>query len=70
VGLTNRVMYAASNRARTLLRKSFEHYLPPAVIEQMLAADTLPELGGRRREFSVLFTDVAGFTTTAESRVS
>jgi adenylate cyclase len=66
-GLTNRVMYVASNRARTLLRKSFEHYLPPAVIEQMLAAGTLPELGGHRREFSVLFTDVAGFTTTAES---
>ena len=50
-GLTNRVMHAASNRTRMLLRKSFEHYLPPAVIAQMLASETLPKLGGEKREF-------------------
>jgi adenylate cyclase len=66
-GLTNRLMHAASNRTRTLLRKSFEHYLPPAVITQMLASETLPKLGGEKREFSVLFTDVAGFTTLSET---
>jgi adenylate cyclase len=66
-GLTNRIMYAASNRARALLRKSFEHYLPPAVIARMLASGTLPKLGGERREISVVFTDVAGFTTFSET---
>jgi adenylate cyclase len=66
-GLANRIMHAASNRTRALLRKSFEHYLPPTVIAQMLEADTLPKLGGERRELSVLFTDVAGFTTLSES---
>ncbi len=66
-GLTNRIMHAASNRSRALLRKSFEHYLPPAVIAQMLELDTLPKLGGERREISVLFTDVAGFTTLSEN---
>jgi len=66
-GMTNRVMHAASNRTRTLLRKSFEQYLPPAVIAEMLEADTLPKLGGERREISVLFTDVAGFTTLSEN---
>jgi class 3 adenylate cyclase len=66
-GLTNRLMHTASNRARALLRKSFEHYLPPAVITQMLASDSLPKLGGEKREFSVLFTDVAGFTTLSET---
>jgi CHASE2 domain-containing sensor protein len=49
-GLTNRIMYAASNRARALLRKSFEHFLPPAVIARMLASGTSPRLGGERRE--------------------
>jgi class 3 adenylate cyclase len=66
-GLTNQIMHAASNRTRALLRKSFEHYLPPPVIARMLASGALPKLGGERREISVLFTDVAGFTTFSET---
>ncbi|MBV8739850.1 MAG: adenylate/guanylate cyclase domain-containing protein [Alphaproteobacteria bacterium] len=66
-GLANRIMHAASNRTRALLRRSFEHYLPPAVIAQMLEANTLPKLGGERRELTVLFTDVANFTTLSEN---
>src|SRR6202035_221446 len=68
VALTNQLLHAASNRARARLRKSFEHYLPPAVIGQMVDADVLPTLGGELRDISVLFTDVAGFTTFAEAR--
>jgi adenylate cyclase len=61
------VGYLRTEGSRALLRKSFEHYLPPAVITQMLASDALPKLGGEKREFSVLFTDVAGFTTLSET---
>jgi adenylate cyclase len=66
-GLTNRLVHAASNRTRIFLHKSFEQYLPPAVITQMLTSETLPKLGGERREFSALFTDVASFTTLSET---
>jgi adenylate cyclase len=66
-GLANLLLHAASNRARAHLRRSFEHYLPPAVIARMIEAETLPKLGGERREISVVFTDVAGFTTFSES---
>ena len=66
--LTNQLLHAVSNRARARLRKSFEHYLPPAVIGQMVDADVLPTVGGERREISVMFTDVAGFTTFSEAR--
>jgi adenylate cyclase len=66
-GLANQLLHAASNRARAHLRRSFEHYLPPAVVAQMIEAETLPKLGGERREISVLFTDVAGFTGFSES---
>src|SRR5205823_4398291 len=43
------------------------HYLPRPVVERMVASNTLPLLGGEHREISVLFTDVAGFTTFSES---
>ena len=66
-GLSNQLLHAASNRARAHLRRSFEHYLPPAVIDRMVEAEALPKLGGERREISVLFTDVAGFTSFSES---
>jgi adenylate cyclase len=66
-GLTNRIMHAASNRSRALLRNSFEHFLPTAVVTEIVAARKLPQLGGARRELSVLFCDVAASTTLAES---
>jgi adenylate cyclase len=65
-GLANQLLHAQVNRARAHLRKTFEHYLPPAVIAQMLESGRLPQLGGERREISVLFSDVAGFTTLSE----
>ena len=63
---TNQLLHAASNRARQRLRKSFEHFLPPAVIADMVRSEELPRLGGERREISVIFTDVASFTTFSE----
>ncbi|HTW50282.1 MAG TPA: adenylate/guanylate cyclase domain-containing protein [Stellaceae bacterium] len=65
-GLTNRVLYAASNRERARLRRSFEHYLAPEVISDMLASRSLPKVGGERREISVVFTDIENFTAMSE----
>jgi adenylate cyclase len=65
--ITNQLLHSASNRARAILRASFEHYLPPAVIAEMVRSQELPKLGGERREISVLFTDVANFTAFSET---
>jgi adenylate cyclase len=65
--LTNQLLHAASNRARALLRRSFEHYLPPALISDMLKSGDMPKLGGERRELSVVFSDIAASTTLAET---
>jgi adenylate cyclase len=45
--LTNQLLHAVANRARTQLRRSFEHYLPPALIGDMLKSGDMPKLGGR-----------------------
>ncbi|HTZ36704.1 MAG TPA: adenylate/guanylate cyclase domain-containing protein [Stellaceae bacterium] len=66
-GLANQLRYAATNRERARLRRSFEHYLPPAVIAEMMATQSLPRLGGERREISVIFTDIQNFTTLSET---
>ena len=52
---------------RLRLRRGFEHYLDPRIIDDMLAAGTPPGFGGERREVTVMFTDIAGFTTLAET---
>src|SRR5262249_60240383 len=49
------------------LRRSCESYLDPRIINEMMLGDTLPSFGGEHREITAIFTDIAGFTTTAES---
>ncbi len=63
----NFVMNAAGAKERTQLRRSFESYLDPRIISQMMQGDTLPSFGGEHREITAIFTDIAGFTTTAET---
>jgi adenylate cyclase len=48
------------------LEGAFGRYLAPPVIEALKRDPSLLELGGRRTEITVLFSDVAGFTTLAK----
>ena len=61
------MLYGVGMRERLRLRRSFEHYLDPRIIEDLLAAESLPSFGGERREVSVMFTDIASFTALAET---
>jgi adenylate cyclase len=63
----NFVMHSVGLRERAQLRRSFESYLDPRIISQMMQGDTLPSFGGEHREITAIFTDIAGFTTTAEN---
>ena len=46
--------------------KSFSRYLPQTLVRQFVASGLSPELGGERREITLLFTDVENFTPLAE----
>jgi adenylate cyclase len=48
------------------LEGAFGRYLAPSVIDALKNDPSLLELGGRRREITVLFSDVAGFTTLSK----
>jgi adenylate cyclase len=56
-----------ADRDKRFLRKSFALYLAPAVIERMMASNKAPALGGEMRTVTVFFSDVAGFSSLAET---
>ncbi len=44
----------------------FGHYVPPAVVRELVRNPEKARLGGERRELTVLFCDIVGFTTISE----
>ncbi len=47
-------------------RSNLQRYLSPSVVEQVLETDTDLELGGTKKDVSVLFCDIRNFTPLAE----
>jgi adenylate cyclase len=52
-------------RARRI-RRQFATYVPPEVVTEMIDHPDRFRLGTERRDLSILFTDIRGFTTIAE----
>lgn len=53
-------------RRRT--RALFARYVPPAVVDELLKRREDIALGGTRRELTVLFSDIRGFTSFSENK--
>ena len=53
-------------KAKRFVRKAFAHYVPPALVEQLTNQPERLVRGGERRVVTLIFTDVAGFTTLSE----
>jgi adenylate cyclase len=58
--------FLAEERERERIRKTFESYVAPAIVQEMLKHPEQLRLGGERREITVLFTDIRGFTSMSE----
>ncbi len=58
--------YATEGRKKAFIKKAFRHYLSPAVIERILEDPSQLKLGGQRKELSILFSDIEGFSTISE----
>ncbi|MCL6621061.1 MAG: adenylate/guanylate cyclase domain-containing protein [Syntrophobacterales bacterium] len=59
--------FLAAERARSQLKQAFQSYVAPAVVEEIIRHPEKLKLGGERRELSILFCDIRGFTTLAET---
>ncbi|MBN2515276.1 MAG: CHASE2 domain-containing protein [Deltaproteobacteria bacterium] len=58
--------YVTEEREKKKIRGTFQYYLSGPVIEEMLKDPSKLKLGGEKRDLSVLFSDIRGFTTISE----
>jgi adenylate cyclase len=58
--------YATEGRQKRAIRRMFSHYLSEAVISHLLAHPEGLKLGGERRRVTLLFSDLADFTSLSE----
>lgn len=53
-------------REKKMLQNAFAHYVSPVVVKEIVKNPHRLHLGGSRKQISVLFSDIVGFTTLAE----
>ena len=58
--------YFVEGREKRKMRRLFGQYVSKDVCEQLVENPSLARLGGQRREMTVLFSDIRGFTTVTE----
>ena len=58
--------YFVEGREKRKMKRLFGQYVSKDVYEQLVANPALAKLGGQRREMTVLFSDIRGFTTVTE----
>ena len=52
---------------KKFIKDAFARYLPPTLVDQLVDNPDMLKLSGERRDITLIFTDVAGFTTISEN---
>jgi len=60
------VEYLIEGRQRRVLRAVFDKYMAAEVVDEIMRNPESIKLGGEKKELTVFFSDVAGFTTISE----
>jgi adenylate cyclase len=58
--------YFTEERKKRELKGTFEKYVSPSIVAEVLADPENIELGGKKVDLTVMFSDVRGFTTISE----
>ncbi|MCA0389290.1 MAG: adenylate/guanylate cyclase domain-containing protein [Bacteroidetes bacterium] len=56
-----------SAKEQSFIKSAFSRYLSPSVVDRLIENRESLALGGEERELTVLFSDIAGFTTISET---
>jgi adenylate cyclase len=60
------VRYFTEEREKRQIRGMFQKYVSPDIVDQLIEDPAKLRLGGEKRELSVLFSDIRGFTSISE----
>jgi adenylate cyclase len=60
------IYYTTEGRQKRFIKNAFKQYLSPDVIEELIRNPERLKLGGERRELSIFFSDLEGFTGISE----
>jgi len=58
--------FVSEERERRRARETFSRFLAPAIVDEVLGQEGALKLGGQKRDLTVLFADIRGFTTLSE----
>ena len=62
----NGIAFVAERRRRADMRRAFSYYVSEEVVDHVMAHPERLALGGERREVTMMFTDLEGFTPLTE----
>lgn len=58
--------YVTEEKGKRFIKDTFSHFVTQSVVDELLENPDKIKLGGERKECTVFFSDVAGFTTISE----
>jgi len=58
--------FMTEEREKRKVKGAFQQYLNPSVVNEVLKNPQMLKLGGEKRELTVLFSDIRGFTSVSE----
>jgi adenylate cyclase len=64
---SNIVQYFIAEAQRRHIKSAFQYYVPSAVVDEIARDVEKLRLGGDKRELTVLFSDIRGFTSVSEA---
>ena len=64
--LTIAIKYVLEERNKKFIRGAFSKYVAPAIVDSILKDPSKLSVGGERKELTICFTDIRGFTTFSE----
>lgn len=62
------VYYIIEGKEKIKIKQAMSNYIAPQIMNEVLSEPSKLKLGGTRKELSILFSDIRGFTTISENK--